>query len=862
MTNGVRFLEAYHAALTSFGNSSGIQKIQKQTLEFEHTTPKNMIFNYIKVAWRNLKRQGFYTTINVVGLAFGLAACIVIVLFIKDELSYDAYNVNADRIFRIDADVKFGGNEFKMSYRSAPEAGALMEEYPEIETAVRFRNAGSYLVRPAEETENIKENNVIWTDSTFFKVFSVNVIEGNAAKALAEPSSIAVSRRIAEKYFPKASALGQSMILDNKYNAKVTAVYENIPSTSHFHFDILVSMAGDWPIAREAKSTSFLSENFTTYLLLKEKASAQALEAKLPDFQEKYMGPDLVKAFGNDFTIEKLRASESRYDLTLTPVRDIHLHSNVRGDFEANGNITHIYLFGSIAVLVLAIACINFMNLSTARSGRRAKEIGVRKVMGSMKTHLVRQFLTESFLVTAFAVTLSLAIVYLFIPWFNFISDRQLTLPFNELSFHASLLLAAVSIGFMAGLYPAFFLSGFKPIQALKGNISSGMKGGSIRSALVVFQFVISIFLIIGTITITRQLSFIQNKNLGFNKDQVVIVHDAYALRPNKVESFRDEALRTNGVESGTISGYLPVENDWSYRSNTAFWKDGTDSNTENMTGSQLWGVDHNYLETFRIRLQQGRDFSPEFLSDSTAIILNETAARRLNLGDDPIGKKIHSFDGDPDAESILTWTVIGVVDDFHFSTMKESISGLALCLGKNDGSVSFRFHSQNTREVLESLETIWKGLAPGQPFHYSFLDEDFEKMYLSEERLSAIFTIFSGLAIIIACLGLFALTTFTAEQRTKEIGIRKVLGASVGSIVLLLSRDFGKLILFAFLITVPVAWYGVDWWLKSYTYKTEIGPGIYLLAGILAFVIAWLTMGYQSMKAANSNPINALRSE
>jgi putative ABC transport system permease protein len=862
MATGTRFLEAYHSVLISFGNSSGIQELQKQTLEFEQTTPKIMISNYLKIAWRNLKRQSFYTTINVAGLAFGLAACIVIVLYIKDELTYDTYNVKADRIYRVDADVKFGGNEFKMSYRSAPEAMALRDEYPEIESTVRFRNAGSYLVKTADGIDNIKENNVIWTDSTFFKIFSVNVLEGNAKTALTEPASIAISKRIADKYFGNSNALGQSMILDNKYNAKVTAVYENIPSASHFHFDILVSMVGDWPVAREAKATSFLSENFTTYLLLKENTNASALEAKLPAFQEKYMGPDLIKAFGNDFTLEKLRASGSRYDLSLTPLQDIHLYSNVRGDFEPNGSITYIYLFGSIAILVLAIACINFMNLSTARSGSRAKEIGVRKVMGSLRTHLIRQFLTESFLVTLSAIGLSVVIVYLFIPWFNSISDKQMTIPFGEPSFYFVLLGASLLISFLAGMYPAFFLSGFRPIQALKGKITSGMKSGSIRSTLVVFQFVISIFLIIGTITISRQLDFIQNKNLGFDKEQVIIVHDAYALRPNSVEPFRDEALKLTGIETGTISGYVPVENDWTSRSNTAFWKEGVESNTENMASSQQWRVDDNYLQTFRIKLKEGRNFSPGSPSDSTAIILNETAARRLDLGDDPIGKKIHSFDGNPDPENIITWTVIGIVEDFHFSTMKESISGLAFYLGQNDGSVSFRFNAQNASQVIQSLESIWKKLAPGQPFQYSFLDEDFERMYLSEERLGEIFTIFSGLAIVIACLGLFALTTFTAEQRTKEIGIRKVLGASVSGIVFLLSKDFGKLILIAFVVSIPVAWYSVDWWLSSYTYKTEIGFGVYLLAGVLAFLVAWITMGYQSIKAASSNPINALRSE
>lgn len=861
MKSGVRFLEAYHHSLRAFGNASGIQHVQKQTIETP--SPKSMIRNYLKIAWRNLNRQRFYAIINVTGLAFGLAACLVIVLYIQNELSYDSYNEYADRIYRVDADVKFGGNQFKMSYRSAPEAQALIDDYPEVESAVRFRSAGSYLVKTNDEGENIKEHGVIWTDSTFFRIFSVNVLEGNAFKALNQPMSVAISKKIADKYYPGENALGKSLILDNNYHMTVKAVYDDIPDASHFHFDILVSMVGDWPpIAKEAKETSFLSENFSTYLLLRPDAKAKDLEAKLPGFMDTHYGPELAGVFGGDFTLDKFRASGNKYDLSLTPLRDIHLHSNVKGDFEANGNITYVYLFGSIAALVLVIACINFMNLSTARSGNRAKEIGVRKVMGSLRKHLVRQFLTESFVVTAIGILLSVGIVYLMLPRFNSIADRQLSLPLGSHEFYIGLTVTALVIGVLAGLYPAFFLSGFKPIQALKGSISSGAKSGSIRSYLVVFQFVISIFLIIGTITIGKQQAFIQNKNLGFDKEQVIIVHDAYALRPNSVDPFKEEALKIAGIESGTISGYLPVENEWSSRSNSSFWKAGQESNTENMSATQMWAADHDYLKTFGINLIEGRWFSADFPSDSMALVLNETLVRRLDLGDNPIGSQIHSFEGAPKPENIVTWTVVGIVEDFHFSTMKESISGLAFYLGKNDGNVSFKFRADNTQNVIQSLESTWKKLAPGQPFEYSFLDEDFERMYQSEERLGELFTIFSGLAIIIACLGLFALTTFTAEQRTKEIGIRKVLGASVASIVVLLSREFGKLILIAFAVAVPLAWYGVNWWLSGYTYKTDIGVTVYVLAGVVSFIVAWITMGYQSIKAANSNPVDALRSE
>jgi putative ABC transport system permease protein len=862
MDKGKRFLDAYHHVLKSFGSTSGLRKTQRQIIKSENQIPTIMLRNYFTIAWRNLKRQSFYSLINIIGLAIGVAACMIIVLFIADELDYDTYNAKADRIYRVAADVKFGGNQFKMTYRSAPEAHTLMQDYPEIESAVRFRTHGSYLVKPASGTENVKEKNVVWTDSTFFKIFSVKVLEGDPATALKEPASIAISKKIADKYFPGISALGQSMILDNKYNAKVTAVYEDIPAASHFHFDILISMTGTWPVAREAQSASYASENFITYLLLKEGADAKALEDKLPGFLEKYLGPEIAQALGPDFTMKKFIASGNRYNLTLQPLRDIHLHSDMRGEFEPNGSITYVYLFGTIAVFILIIACINFMNLSTARSGNRAKEVGVRKVMGSLRSHLVRQFLTESMLVTAFSFVVSLGLAYLFLPAFNSLSLKQLQLPVSNPFFYLILFGATVFIGLMAGLYPSFFLSAFKPVNVLKGNTGLGMKSGFIRSTLVIFQFVISLFLIIGAITVNKQLNYIQGKKLGFEKDQVIVVHDTYALRPNNVQAFKDEVLKISSIESGTISGYMPVQNDWSWRSNSSFWKEGIQPTPENMTGCELWGVDYDYLKTLRMRIVIGRDFSPEFPSDSSAVVLNQAAVKRLGFGEDPIGKKISSFEGPLDPDHIITWTVIGVVEDFHFSSMKESITALGLFLGKSDGSISFRFEPAKTHEVIQSIEKIWKNLASGQPFQYSFLDEDFEKMYQSEQRLGKIFVLFAGLAIVIACLGLFALTSFTAEQRTKEIGIRKVLGASVSSIVLLLSKEFGRLILISFVVSVPMGWYAVNWWLESYTYKTEIGVPVYLLAGGLAFAIAWLTMSYQSIRAANANPVSSLRSE
>lgn len=866
MAGGKNFIAAYHQVLSAFGHQSGLLAIQEKVIESETTKTKGMIKNYLTVALRNLRKNRFYSIINIGGLAVGIASSLMIILFIIDELNYDTYNDKADRIYRLNEEIKFGGNHVFICQNGAPVASAMLSDYPEIESVVRFRSMGSYLVRPADATMNVKEENVIWTDSTFFRIFSVHVLEGNPQTALKEPNSIAISKRTALKHFPGKSALGESMILDNKFHMKVTAVYEDIPSASHFHFDILIAMVGDARVAKEAQSVSFLSENFNTYLLLKPGTDAVALQKKFPAFLKKYFGPQISAALGNDMDMDKFTATGNKWELSITPLRDIHLKSDLKGELETNGNITYVYLFGAITIFILAIACINFMNLSTARSANRAKEVGVRKVMGSLRSHLMRQFLTESILVTLFAFILAVGIAYLSLPMFNSLSQKQLAVPFTQPLFYAVLLVAIVIVGLMAGLYPSVFLSGFKPVAVLKGNTALGMKSGSIRGALVVFQFVISITLIIGAIIVNRQLNFIQNKKLGFDKNQVIIIHDTYALRPfPNALTFKTEVLKNSAVLKGSITSYLPV--DGYNNNNNTFWKEGNQPTPENLVSLRQWNVDMDYIETMGMKMKLGRGFSEKFPSDSSAVILNESALPMFGIAADPIGKKITTFwgnrpDGSPDPNQLRTWEVIGVVEDFHYYSMKEGILPLGLFLGRDDGCISFKFNSANTNDVVQSIEKTWKQLAPGQPFQYSFLDEDFGRMYRSEERLSGIFLIFAGLAILIACLGLFALTSFTAEQRTKEIGIRKVLGASVASIVIMLSKDFGKLVMLAFVIATPLAWYGADWWLKGYTYKTPIEPWIFVLAGLAAIIISWVTMSFQSFKAALNAPVKSLKNE
>jgi putative ABC transport system permease protein len=822
-----------------------------------------MIRNYLTTAFRALYKQKFYTFINITGLSVGIAACLIIMVFVANEFGYDRYHAKQDRIYRVHTEIKFGSNHFSVAAGYPVMAELFKQNYAEIETIVRLTYWGKRYVRPVNSQEKNRES-AAWADSAFFHVFSIPVLEGDPHTALREPNSIAISRTMARKYFPDGHVLGQSLILDDDSNNKVTAVYEDMPASSHFHFDILRAMSG----LEESKSVTLVGGSEAhIYLLLKEGAKASELESKFPAFIEKYVMPQIADAVGGDPSLKKFHEAGNRWEYTLMNIADIHLHSSLLGEFEPNGNISYVYLFSAIAIFILIIACINFMNLSTARSANRAREVGVRKVMGSFRWQLINQFLSESLMLTVMSFGFALLMAYFCLPVFNTLADKQLVLPLHVLWFYGLLLGASIVVALMAGLYPAFFLSGFKPVAVLKGKLALGSRSGFVRSGLVVFQFIVSIFLIIATITVNRQLEFIQSKRLGFEKDQLIVVKEAFLL-DNNLQPFKDEILRNSSISSGTISGYLPVAGGW--RSSDTYWKDGvlpTQTNIQDMVNMQVWQIDVDYLQTFQMKMKQGRGFSTDFPSDSSAVILNETALSRFKIEGDPIGKKISHFgeqrpDGSPDPTKIQTWTIIGVVEDFHFESLKSNIGPLGFLLRKSNGSITFRFEAAGAATVIETLEKTWKKLAPNSPFQYSFLDEDFGRMYSTEQRLGKIFAIFSGLAILIACLGLFALTAFTAEQRKKEIGIRKALGASIQNVIVMLSKDLSKLILIAFVLAIPAAWYAVTQWLEGYAYKTEIGVLVYLLAGGLTLVISLLTMSYQSVKAAMGNPVESLRSE
>ncbi len=849
---GERFAEAYHRVIDEFGDSSGLIELQKQTIQATNLNFRMMIRNYLKITTRNLLKHKFYTGINILGLAIGLACSLIIALYVLDELSYDTYHENSARIYRVDSNIKFGGKDMNLAVGPAPMAEALKNDYPEVVSATRFRSWGSFLVK--RKDENFKEYNVIWADPGVFDVFSFEVFRGNPTTALTEPNSIAVSEHIAEKYFHGEDPLGQFLTLDNNRECKITAVYRDLPSNSHFHFDIMMAMEG----LEESKNPIWLSNNFNTYITLQEGNEPEDLEAKFPELLEKYIGPQVMQIMGVSF--DELEKSGSKVEYFLTPLTDIHLHSSRIGEFEPNGNIAYVYIFMAVALFILILACVNFMNLATAKSVDRAKEVGIRKVMGSYRIHLIKQFLTESVLLCLIAFLLALSISSLLIGFFNDLARKELSIPFDQPIFLAGICIAALIVGIFSGIYPAFFLSSFKPLKVLQGRLSSGTRGSFIRNSLVVFQFTISILLIIGTAGVYNQLNYIQTKNLGFNKDQIIVIHDAYALG-DQVEAFKNQILQSSEISMGTVSGFLPIP---SNRNDSGFWPEGQKS-MENSVSMQKWSVDYDYVETFDMNIIEGRNFSRKFPSDSAAMILNESAAKLFGF-DNPVGQVIETFafqEGNRiDENKTEKYEVIGVVENFHFESLKENISALCLIMGRSTGMISFKFNPAHTNDVITNIETTWKEIASNQPFQYSFMDDDFAKLYAQEQNTGNILAVFTGLAILIACLGLFALSAFTTEQRTKEIGIRKALGASVSNIVMLLSKEFSLLVVIAFLLSLPLAWYGLSVWLRNFEFKEDPGVVIYLTAGLVALIIAWITISFQSIKAALTDPANSLRDE
>jgi putative ABC transport system permease protein len=807
-----------------------------------------MLLNYFKIAIRNLWRNKSTSFINIVGLAIGIATCLIIMLFVANELSYDRYNEKARQMVRVYFEGNVQGEKMKESTVMPPVAQTLKNDFPEVEMATRIRDFGN--PKLLVDGKSFKEDDFAFVDSNFFQVFTLPLLEGDAKTALLAPYTVVITRDVAKKYFGTVNPIGKTISFKDGDNTpyKVTGIIDKVPNNSHFHFDLFGSMAS----LPEAKEPSWMMSNFFTYLVLQKGYDYKQLEAKLPTVVEKYIGPQMQQAMG--ITLSEFKRNGSNLSFRLQPLTDIHLHSDFSGDLGQTGDIRYVYIFGAIALFMLLIACINFMNLSTASASKRSREVGIRKVIGSVKLQLIKQFLLESIVITAIAMLLAVFFIYAALPLFNQLADQQLSLSFTQHPLLIpGLVLFVLFVGIVAGSYPAFYLSSFNPVAVLKGKFVSGKSSAGLRSGLVVFQFFISIILIISTSVVYNQLAYIQHKKLGYNKDQVMILNNTWMLNKNK-QVFQQQLSNDPRIAIVSASGYLPAG-----PSNNNNFFVASEENTSRLIKTLRYDVDENYLATLDIKLLEGRNFSKEFATDSSAVILNETAARAFGWNEKSLGKNIISSNNRGEK---FSYHVIGVVKDFHFRSLYTQISPLVMRLSPDAGTLILKVKTKDIASLTASLQKRWAAFGVEDPLSFSFLDDRYNNTYRAERNTGKILGVFAGLTILVACLGLFGLATFTARQRTKEIGVRKVLGASVTSIISMLSKDFLKLVAIAVVIASPIAWYVMNKWLENFAYRQPIAWWVFALAAFAAVCITVITVSYQAIKAAIANPVNSLRSE
>ena len=796
------------------------------------------------MAVRHLVKSKGFSALNIFGLAAGLAVCLLILLYVLDELQYDRYNLKAGRIYRIDNQMRVGDVYFDVAQVPPAVGPVFKRDFPQVEQFLRFRNRGGFVV--TRGAESFEENKVIYVDSTLFDVFSLPLVAGNPRTALTAPNSMVITEAIAEKYFHRTDVVGESLVINGGIPYRITGVLRGVPPTSHFHYDFFVAMAG----VNQSREDNWVSQNFNTYVVLKPGVDPRQMEPAFNATLVRYAEPQMAKLLNVDG--EGLKKSGSFARCSLTPLTSIHLYAHKPGELEANGSIQYVYIFSAIALFILLIACVNFMNLSTARSAERAREVGVRKVLGSERRSLIVQFLVESVLISFLSLVVAFFLAWLLLPLLNQLTQKSI--PSGTL-FTFRLLACAfggmLMVGLLAGLYPALYLSGFKPVEVLKGKTARGLRVSGLRNALVVFQFTISVLLIIGTIVIYSQLTYLLHLDMGFNKDQLLVIRNTQQLK-DQVGSFRNEVSRLPGVLNATMTGFLPVDGD---RSNDIFFPDAS-LNAKRSISMQKWGVDADYVPTLQIKMIKGRNFSPVLPTDSGCFIINEAAAALLDKGD-PLRQMLYEVD---DSNHATRYPIIGVFRNFNFNSLRDPVTPLALHLGTEKRRITLRVATASVTGLLTEIRDKWKRIAHSQPFDYSFLNETFAAQYVSERRIGKIAVTFSVLALLIACLGLFALVTYATGQRTKEIGIRKVLGASVVQLWGLLSREFLVLVGIAFCIAAPLAWVFLHQWLQGYAYRVSISGWVFVEAGVCGLVVTLVTVSWQAVRAARMNPVGALR--
>jgi putative ABC transport system permease protein len=803
-----------------------------------------MFSNYFKVALRNILKYKFFSAINILGMTIGLTACLLIILYVVDELSYDRFHRGAEQIYQVGLHGKIGGQDLRVANTCPPLAAALVAEIPEVESATRMDGFSSGQLAVKYEDKSFAEDKVFYADSNFFEFFSFKLVEGDPKTVLKDPNTVVITSAIANKYFGQEPAMGKLLIMGGDKKAyKVTGIAEEAPANSHFKYNLLISAES----SQDMKGTIWLNNFLYTYFKLHKDADIDQVSAKFEGLIKKYVGPEIEKMMGLSY--EQMKEQGGAYGFYTTRLTDIHLYSTSQQDVEPGGNITYVYFFSGIGLFILVIACINFMNLSTARSAGRAKEVGLRKTLGSLRGQMIYQFLSESMIYSLLAVLLSIAACYVLLPYFNTLSGKELSIQMLTAPwFLASIAGLVLFVGLVAGSYPAFYLTSFNAVEVLKGKVRAGMKSKGVRSFLVIFQFSLSIFLIIFTVVVYQQIRFMQAKNIGIDKNNVVVIKSTGRLGNNK-EAFRNALMQ----ESGVLKTSYTNNNFPGVRSTTII-KEAT-SEKDHIIG--VYAADYDHMDVMKFELTEGRFFSRDFPSDSSAVIMNEAAVKEFNFTD-PLHSEVLYGDG---SETFNNYKIIGVIKNFNFESFKAQVRPLVIVLTKNSRNLMVRYEG-NPSQVVQRVERLWKAQANNEPFEYEFLDESFDRLFRAEQRMGVIFSVFAGLAIFVACLGLFALSAFTSEQRTKEIGIRKAMGATSVSLTLLLSKEFTRLVIIAFIPAAGLGWYVSHSWLQAFAYRIEINPLLLVLSGVVAIVIAWLTVSFQSIKAALSNPVNSLRYE
>jgi len=815
----------------------------------KYSTQFQMFKHYIKISWRTLLRQKVFSAIEIGGFAIGIAACLLITLYIKHQTGYDQHYVQKDRIFRMVNQWSEGGETGYWTNMHGPLKPVLEEGIPEMEKVARvvfwsWGDAGQNYVRANGSKYNIYENGFFYADPELLEILEIPMIYGSQKEALSTPNSIVISQSKAEKYFPNQNPVGKQLVLNDSRESTFTVggVMQEMNSSSHFQGDFIMTLFG----RKKGPGTSgWCCTNYNYYVKLTAGADKIAVEEKTALIRNTYV-LDKLKEDGQA-GIDEMKKYQSYY---LQPVTNIYLNQEKVGDELKHGSPELVWIFGAIAIIVLLIACINFINLATAKSLKRAREVGLRKAIGSFRSSLIAQYLSESCFYSLLAVILSVILAWSALPLFNQLAGTSLVMPWLSWWYLPVLLLSVIVIGLLSGIYPALYLSGFKPIEALKGKVNSGGKTSFLRSGMVIFQFTATIVLIIGAMVTHQQFQFTMNKSLGYEKSQVINVMGLNTMDKQKRDAFKDELVKLSMIESATLSDYFPVA-DASVQ-NRNYWL-AENRQSESGFEAARWSVDEDYLKTLKIELLKGRDFD-KALAEDNSIIVNEEMVKALRL-DDPLGKQlIDMFDE--------RRTIVGVVKDFHFESLAGDIRPLALVKGNRAATLSLKVQSDDMDETIAAITAIWNRFKADQLIEYSFLDQRFERMYDGLQKAKTIFLLFAVLSILVACLGLFALSVYMVEQRGKEISIRKVLGASVNSVFALLTFDFVKLVLIAIVLAVPLGWVFMEYLLEEMVNRVELSWPVFAFAGILAIVIAIVTISFESLKAALVNPARKLRSE